>query len=192
MILASKSPRRKEILENIGFNLKIESEEVEEISNKLEITEKIMEIAYKKVEAVAYKFPDEYVVGADTIVELNDEIIGKPKDEKEAFKILKNLSGKTHNVITAYSFINKSKNILIQDYSITKVFFKDLSDEMINWYISTKEPMDKAGAYGIQEKGSIFVEKIEGDFFTVMGFPIEKFMTRLLELGISLKDIEKI
>lgn len=192
MILASKSPRRKEILENIGFNLKIKSEEVEEISDKLEITEKIMEIAYKKVEAVAYKFPDEYVVGADTIVELNGEIIGKPKDEKEAFKILKNLSGKTHNVITAYSFINKSKNILIQDYSITKVFFKDLSDEMINWYISTKEPMDKAGAYGIQEKGSIFVEKIEGDFFTVMGFPIEKFMTRLLELGISLKDIEKI
>lgn len=192
MILASKSPRRKEILENIGFNLKIKSEEVEEISDKLEITEKIMEIAYKKVEAVAYKFPDEYVVGADTIVELNGEIIGKPKDEKEAFKILKNLSGKTHNVITAYSFINKSKNILIQDYSITKVFFKDLSDEMINWYISTKEPMDKAGAYGIQEKGSIFVEKIEGDFFTVMGFPIEKFMTRLLKLGISLKDIEKI
>lgn len=192
MILASKSPRRKEILENIGFNLKIKSEEVEEISDKLEITEKIMEIAYKKVEAVAYKFPDEYVAGADTIVELNGEIIGKPKDEKEAFKILKNLSGKTHNVITAYSFINKSKNILIQDYSITKVFFKDLSDEMINWYISTKEPMDKAGAYGIQEKGSIFVEKIEGDFFTVMGFPIEKFMTRLLELGISLKDIEKI
>ena len=76
--------------------------------------------------------------------------------------------------------------------AITKVYFKELSSEMIEWYIASKEPMDKAGAYGIQDKGSIFVEKIEGDFFTVMGFPIERFMERLNELGIKLKDIERI
>lgn len=76
--------------------------------------------------------------------------------------------------------------------AITKVYFKDLSPEMIEWYIASKEPMDKAGAYGIQDKGSIFVEKIEGDFFTVMGFPVERFMERLNELGIKLKDIERI
>lgn len=192
MILASKSPRRKEILENIGFNLVIKSEDIEEVSDKVEVVEKIKDIAYKKVEAVAKKYPNEYVVGADTIVEVDGDIIGKPKDEEEAKKILQRLSNRSHNVITAFSFINKSKDICIKDVAITKVYFKELSSEMIEWYIASKESMDKAGAYGIQDKGSIFVEKIEGDFFTVMGFPIERFMERLNELGIKLKDIERI
>lgn len=192
MILASKSPRRKEILENIGFNLVIKSEDIEEVSDRIEVVEKIKDIAYKKVEAVAKKYPNEYVVGADTIVEVDGDIIGKPKDEDEAKKILQRLSNRSHNVITVFSFINKSKDICIKDVAITKVYFKELSPEMIEWYIASKEPMDKAGAYGIQDKGSIFVEKIEGDFFTVMGFPIERFMERLNELGIKLKDIERI
>lgn len=192
MILASKSPRRKEILENIGFNLKIRSEEVEEVSEEIEVIEKIKDIAFKKVGAVAEKFPNDYVVGADTIVELDGKIIGKPQDEKEAFEILKSLSGRAHNVITAYSFINKSKGIIIKDYSITKVYFKNLDKKMIDWYIASKEPMDKAGAYGIQGKGAIFVEKIEGDFFTVMGFPVEKFMDNLIKIGVSLDEIETI
>lgn len=192
MILASKSPRRKEILENIGFNLVIKSEDIEEVSDKVEVVEKIKDIAYKKVEAVAKKYPNEYVVGADTIVEVDGDIIGKPKDEEEAKKILQRLSNRSHNVITAFSFINKSKDICIKDVAITKVYFKELSSEMTEWYIASKEPTDKAGAYGIQDKGSIFVEKIEGDFFTVMGFPIERFMERLNELGIKLKDIERI
>lgn len=192
MILASKSPRRKEILENIGFNLVIKSEDIEEVSDRIEVVEKIKDIAYKKVEAVAKKYPNEYVVGADTIVEVDGDIIGKPKDEEEAKKILQRLSNRSHNVITAFSFINKSKDICIKDVAITKVYFKELFPEMIEWYIASKEPMDKAGAYGIQDKGSIFVEKIEGDFFTVMGFPIERFMERLNELGIKLKDIERI
>lgn len=192
MILASKSPRRKEILENIGFNLKIRSEEVEEVSEEKEVIEKIKDIAFKKVRAVAEKFPNDYVVGADTIVELDGKIIGKPQDKKEAFEILKSLSGRAHNVITAYSFINKSKGIMIKDYSITKVYFKNLDERMIDWYIASKEPMDKAGAYGIQGKGAIFVEKIEGDFFTVMGFPVEKFMDNLIKIGVSLDEIETI
>lgn len=192
MILASKSPRRKEILESIGFNLNIKSEEIDEVSSKDEVIDKIKDIAFQKVEAVAKKFPNEYVVGADTIVELDGKIIGKPKNEKEAFEILKSLSGKSHNVVTAYSFININKGIEIVDYSITKVYFKELSEELIKWYIESKEPMDKAGAYGIQDKGAIFVEKIEGDFFTVMGFPIEKFMSKLSEIGISIRDIKNI
>lgn len=192
MILASKSPRRKEILESIGFNLNIKSEEIDEVSSKDEVIDKIKDIAFQKVEAVAKKFPNEYVVGADTIVELDGKIIGKPKNEKEAFQILKSLSGKSHNVVTAYSFININKGIEIVDYSITKVYFKELSEELIKWYIESKEPMDKAGAYGIQDKGAIFVEKIEGDFFTVMGFPIEKFMSKLSEIGISIRDIKNI
>ena len=192
MILASKSPRRKEILENIGFNLVIKSEEIEEISDKIEVVEKIKDIPYKKVYPVAEKYSSEYVVGADTIVEVDGEIIGKPKNEIEVKRILEKLSNRSHNVITAFSFINLEKNISIIDAKITKVYFKKLSSEMIDWYIATGEPMDKAGAYGIQDKGSIFVEKIEGDFFTVMGFPIERFMERLAEIGIKLKDIAKI
>lgn len=192
MILASKSPRRKEILENTGFNLEIVSMEIEEISHKTTNVEKIKDIAYQKTFAVAQNHRDRYVVGADTIVELDGKIIGKPKDEKDAFNILKSLSGKSHNVITAFSFINLEKNIEIVDYSVTKVFFKELDDDMIKWYISTKQPLDKAGAYGIQDKGAVFVEKIEGDFFTVMGFPIEKFVSCLEKLNIKLNDIEKI
>lgn len=192
MILASKSPRRREILENIGFNLVVKSEEIEEISDEIEILDKIKDIAYKKVEAVAIKNPLEYVVGADTIVEVDGEIIGKPRDKDEARRILEKLSNRSHNVITAFSFINKSKEICIKDVSVTKVYFKSLTADMIEWYIATNEPMDKAGAYGIQEKGAIFVEKIEGDFFTVMGFPVGMFVEELNKLGIRLEDIERI
>ena len=102
------------------------------------------------------------------------------------------LSGRKHNVITAYSLINLSKKIDITDYDITKVSFRELSDNMIKWYISTNEPMDKAGSYGIQGKGAVFVNGINGDFFSVMGFPISKFVEKISHLGIELKDIENI
>lgn len=192
MILASKSPRRREILEDTGFNLEIKSADVEEISEEKEINLKIMDIARKKTFAVAKQYPNKYVVGADTIVEVDGVIIGKPKDRESAFQTLKLLSGRKHNVITAYSFINISKNIDIKDYNITEVFFRELDENMIKWYIETGEPMDKAGSYGIQGKGAVFVEKINGDFFNVMGFPIGNFIETLKKLGISLKDIKNI
>lgn len=187
MILASKSPRRKEILEDMGFNLKIEGAEIEEISDEKELTLKIMDIARKKTFSIAEKHPTEYVVGADTIVEVDGEIIGKPKNREEAFKTLKLLSGRKHNVITAYSFINISKNIDITNYNISEVFFRELDENMIKWYIETGEPMDKAGSYGIQGKGAAFVKKINGDFFSVMGFPIGDFIAKLNEVGISFR-----
>lgn len=192
MILASKSPRRKEILEDTGFKLKIESAEVDEISDKISVTEKIMDIARKKTEAVAKLYPDEYVVGADTIVEVDGQIIGKPKNEHEAFETLKMLSGRKHNVITAFTLLNISKNIDVTDFDITEVSFRELTDNMIKWYIETGEPMDKAGSYGIQGKGAVFIEGIKGDFFSVMGFPIGKFTEKLRELGIELDNIESI
>ena len=151
-----------------------------------------MDIARKKTMAVAKMHPDEFVVGADTIVEVDGKIIGKPKNEDDAFNTLKILSGREHNVITAYSLINLSKKIDITDYDITKVSFRELSDNMIKWYISTNEPMDKAGSYGIQGKGAVFVNGINGDFFSVMGFPIGKFVEKISQLGIELKEIENI
>lgn len=192
MILASKSPRRKEILSDIGFNLEIKSADVEETSDEKDVNLKIMDIARKKTFAVAKQYPDKFVVGADTIVEVDGVFIGKPKDKNEAFQTLKLLSGRKHNVITAYSFINISKNIDIKDYNITEVFFRELDENMIKWYIETGEPMDKAGSYGIQGKGAIFVDKINGDFFNVMGFPIGSFIEMLNKLGISLENIKNI
>ncbi|WP_300358159.1 Maf family protein [Fusobacterium sp.] len=192
MILASASPRRKEILENFGFSFKTVVKNVDETSNKDTVKEKIMEIARKKAIAVAKDFPNENVIGADTMVVINNKILGKPHNRQEAFEMLKSLSGKNHEVITAFSFINLEKNITYCDYEITKVYFKNLTDEEINWYIGTNEPMDKAGAYGIQGKGAFFVEKIEGDFFSVMGFPLGKFVRFLSESGFDLNNLEKI
>ncbi|MBS5036896.1 MAG: septum formation inhibitor Maf [Fusobacterium sp.] len=192
MILASASPRRKEILENFGFSFKTIVKNIDETSDKTRAEEKILEIAEKKARAAAIDFPDENVIGADTVVVVDGKILGKPKDEKEAFSMLKSLSGRSHEVITAFSFININKNISYSDYEITKVYFKNLTDDEINWYINTKEPMDKAGAYGIQGKGAFFVEKIEGDFFSVMGFPLGKFVRFLNKTGFNLNDLEKI
>ena len=192
MILASASPRRKEILENFGFSFKTIVKNIDETSDKTRAEEKILEIAEKKARATAIDFPDENIVGADTVVVVDGKILGKPKDEKEAFSMLKSLSGRSHEVITAFSFININKNISYSDYEITKVYFKNLTDDEIKWYINTKEPMDKAGAYGIQGKGAFFVEKIEGDFFSVMGFPLGKFVRFLNKTGFNLNDLEKI
>ena len=192
MILASASPRRKEILENFGFSFKTIVKNIDETSDKTHAEEKILEIAEKKARAVAIDFPDENVVGADTVVVVDGKILGKPKNKEEAFSMLKSLSGRSHEVITAFSFININKNISYSDYEITKVYFKNLTDDEINWYINTKEPMDKAGAYGIQGKGAFFVEKIEGDFFSVMGFPLGKFVRFLNKTGFNLNDLEKI
>ncbi|WP_027129346.1 nucleoside triphosphate pyrophosphatase [Fusobacterium perfoetens] len=192
MILASNSPRRKEILENFGFNLKIITKNIEEISDKKNITDKIMDIANKKVLAVAKDYPNEYVVGSDTVVVIDNEILGKPKNENEIYTMLKKLSNREHEVITSFSLVNISKNLSISDFEISKVQFKNISDEEIKWYIDTKEPFDKAGAYGIQGKGSYFVEKIQGDFFSIMGFPIGKFVRTLNKIGISLSDIDKL
>ncbi|MCJ8341732.1 MAG: Maf family protein [Cetobacterium sp.] len=192
MILASKSPRRREILEKFDFNLKIITKEIEEVSDRSGVIDKILDISRKKVMAVAMDYKNEFVVGADTVVELDGEILGKPKNKEMAFQMLKKLSGRKHRVITAYWIVNIEKEIQISNYDITDVYFHQLKDDEIEWYINTGEPMDKAGAYGIQDKGSLFVEKIDGDFFTVMGFPIGKFVKDLNKMGISLNKIKSI
>ncbi|WP_418964145.1 Maf family protein [Cetobacterium sp.] len=192
MILASKSPRRKEILAQMGFQLQIKSKEIEEISDKETIVEQIKDISLKKVLAVAVENPKEYVVGADTLVEIDGVVLGKPKDREDAKNMLKTLSGKVHKVITAYTFINLEKDINITNHVESLVYFKEISDEEIEWYINSGEPMDKAGAYGIQGLGSIFVDKIDGDFFTIMGFPINHFIKTLNTLNITVENLNKI
>ncbi|MGL5124407.1 MAG: Maf family protein, partial [Fusobacteriaceae bacterium] len=142
--------------------------------------------------AIVKRFKESFVLAADTVVVLDGEILGKPRDKKEAIETLKNLSGKNHKVITAYSLINLERGIEICDYAETEVKFKELSEEVINWYVGTGEPMDKAGSYGIQGKGAILVEAIKGDFYTVMGLPISKILNTLIEIGIKVENLEKI
>ena len=192
MILASNSQRRQEILKDAGFNFKVMTSNIEEISDKENISERILDIAEKKLEQIAKNNVNEFILAADTVVELNKNIFGKPKDRKEAFKFLKLLSGKIHRVITAYVFKNISKNILIREVVISEVKFFDLDDETINWYLDTGEPFDKAGAYGIQGYGRVLVEKIDGDYYSIMGFPISNFLENLRKIGYKISQIDKI
>ena len=192
MILASNSQRRQEILKDAGFNFKVITSDIEEISDKKIITEKILDIAEKKLESIAKNNVNEFILAADTVVELDKNIFGKPKDREEAFKFLKLLSGKIHKVITAYVFKNISKNILIREVVISEVKFFDLDDETINWYLDTGEPFDKAGAYGIQGYGRVLVEKIDGDYYSIMGFPISNFLKNLRKIGYKISQIDKI
>ena len=192
MILASNSQRRQEILKDTGFNFRVITSNIEEISDKENVIERILDIAEKKLEQIAKNNVNEFILAADTVVELNKNIFGKPKDRKEAFKFLKLLSGKIHKVITAYVFKNISKNILIREVVISEVKFFDLDDETINWYLDTGEPFDKAGAYGIQGYGRVLVEKIDGDFYSIMGFPISNFLENLRKIGYKISQIDKI
>ena len=192
MILASNSKRRQEILRDIGFNFKVLTADIEEISDKKEISEMILDIAEKKLDKIAKENVNDFVLAADTVVELEGRIFGKPKSREEAESFLKTLSGKTHKVITAYVFKNISKNIVIKDVVISKVKFYDLDDETINWYLDTSEPFDKAGAYGIQGQGRVLVEKIEGDYFAIMGFPVSNFLKNLRKNGYKISQIDRI
>ena len=192
MILASNSQRRQEILKDAGFNFTVITADIEEISDKKNINERILDIAEKKLEQIAKDNVNEFVLAADTVVELDGKILGKPKNREEAFKFLKLLSGKIHRVITAYVFKNISKNILIKEVVVSEVKFFYLDDDTINWYLDTDEPFDKAGAYGIQGYGRILVEKINGDYYSIMGFPISNFLENLRKIGYKISQIDKI
>ena len=175
IILASKSPRRREILENTKVRFSIEESQIDEVIKLNELPkETVMRLAYEKALDVANRNRNSLVIGADTIVVINDTILGKPKDDIEAFSMLKLLSGKTHYVITGFALINLSLNKKIVDCQISQVTFKELSEATIKDYIQTKESLDKAGAYGIQGYGGLLVENIQGDYFNIVGLPISK------------------
>ena len=175
IILASKSPRRREILENTNVRFSIKESKIYEIIETNQSPEKnVMRLAYEKALDVASSNNNSLVIGADTIVVINEQILGKPKNEKEAYNMIKLLSGKTHYVITGFALINLSLNKKVIDCEVSQVTFKELSEECIKDYINTRESLDKAGAYGIQGYGALLVKKIEGDYFNIVGLPISK------------------
>ncbi len=172
IILASNSPRRKELIKEITENVIISPSTIkEEVEKNLPAEKVAMSLARQKAEDVAKKFKGELVLGADTIVVFEDKILGKPIDEYEAFQMLSSLSGKTHKVITGICLIRD--NLFINDFDETIVTFNNLSPEFIESYIKTGSPMDKAGAYGVQDEAFELVNKYEGSFTNVVGLPIE-------------------
>lgn len=175
IILASASPRRKEILENANVKFKIMASSIEELTLDSESPcQMVMRLAFEKGIDIASRQKSDLVISADTIVVLDNTVLGKPKDEIEARKMITSLSGRTHQVITGISLINLDNNKKIIDYVISNVKFKKLSEEDINDYIRTRESLDKAGAYGIQGYGALLVEEIQGDYFNIVGLPISR------------------
>ncbi|WP_062355459.1 Maf family protein [Bacillus kwashiorkori] len=184
LILASSSPRRKELLErlNIPFEI-IVSDTEERIDASLSPEQIVMNLAKQKAEAVAKNYPEHFVIGADTLVVYENQLLGKPKNKVEAKQMLMNLSGKSHYVYTGTAIIHGK--IVKKFYEKTEVTFWNLSESEIDRYVATGEPLDKAGSYGIQGYGATLVRSINGDFFTVVGLPIGKLYRALQELGFS-------
>ena len=174
--LASKSPRRRSMLNMMGINYTAISIEMDEIINENQSpVENVKRIALEKCRLALEEIKEGIVITADTIVVVDGRIIGKPNNKTDAKKILNTLSGRSHLVYTGFSISNKKKNKSTTDYSKTKVTFKKLTTKEISDYIKTGSPMDKAGAYGIQDDfGAVFVEKISGCYYNVIGFPVSK------------------
>lgn len=175
LILASKSPRRREIMKLVGMDFDVVISECDENIEYDDPRDMVSKLSYLKAKAVADTLIDgldHLVIGSDTTVLFNGEVLGKPKDEEEAFKMLRAMSGNTHVVYTGVSIINTKSGKSETFYEETKVEFYEVSDDEINAYIATKDPMDKAGAYGVQGLGAFLVKRIEGDYFTVVGLPI--------------------
>jgi septum formation protein len=183
LVLASSSPRRSEILKaaQIDFEV-IFPENIKEEEISYDPVSHVLELSRKKAESVFEKVKDGLILGADTIVVLDGEILGKPKDPEDAFRILKKLSGKEHKVYTGITLLDKKNGEILSDYQLTKVKFNQLKDKEIEDYIKTGEPLDKAGAYGIQGMGNFLVEKIEGDLDNVIGLPLKKLKELLMRI----------
>jgi len=184
IILASTSPRRKKLLSKTGlvFETK-ESGYEEEMNLPMSPEELVKHISFNKAKTVFENNKDAIVIAADTFVVFNGRYIGKPKTEEEARNMLKLLSGQEHEIITGVTIIGKDK--IVSFNSKAKVYMKNLSSETIDNYIKTGEPLDKAGAYAIQGKGAILIDKINGDFFGAVGLPIGRLSEELKAFGIN-------
>lgn len=179
LVLASKSPRRSEILKNAGIDFTVRVADADEtIPEGTKPCDAVVFLAARKAMAVE-RADDEIVLGADTVVVLDDKILGKPKDKEDAFNMIKSLSGRVHSVFTGVCAIGDGVSLTFAEE--TKVEFFPLSDDEINDYINTNEPYDKAGAYGIQGLASKFIRGIEGDYFNVVGLPVSSVYKKILE-----------
>ena len=183
IILASKSPRRAEILRMIGVNFKVESSNIhEEINQKIKQNQIPINLSKAKAEKISHKYPDKIIIGADTVVVFSKKIFGKPKDKSESKKMLKALSGNCHEVITGVTIMNKKLGIVKTFSETTKVFVQKIPTKQIEFYVNNYNTLDKAGSYGIQEWFSVWIKKINGCYYNVMGLPVSKLHRHLVEI----------
>jgi septum formation protein len=188
LILASASPRRADLLRQIGLDFQVVASLVPEDLPAGPVTPEglVMDLAVAKVKQVTRGKTDEVIIGADTIVFLENQVLGKPDSATEAVAMLTHLSGKTHRVFTGLGVYDGASGRLITDYAMTEVVFRPLCRHEIEAYVRTGEPLDKAGAYGIQGRGALLVEKINGCYFNVVGLPIGKLVAILNKIGFPL------
>ncbi len=187
IILASSSPRRQEMLRNLGLDFAIHPSGADEsVDDGLKPSVIVELLAERKAADVASHYQEGLVIGSDTIVVLEEKVLGKPKDEQDAFSMLSSLQGKSHSVFSGLAIIDARTGSRKIGYVETKVTMREVTSEEIRQYIATGEPMDKAGAYAIQGLGSIFIEGIVGDYFSVVGLPVRLMADYLGEFGVSI------
>jgi len=181
IILASRSPRRIQLLRQIGLSFTSQESGVDEdIADGTPPEEAVRKLSLEKARHVADRLRDGIVIGADTVVVLEGKILGKPSSKEDAISMLSRLGGKTHTVFTGFALVDVESKRSYVDHEKTEVTFRRLDKEEIEKYVESGSPMDKAGAYGIQDDyGAVFVERINGCFYTVVGFPLSKFHSAL-------------
>ncbi len=188
LVLASRSPRRSDILKQLGLQFTSQPSEVDEteLDNLVAPMDLVMDLAFRKALKVSQSLIEGIVIGADTVVVINGRILGKPHSKEEAREMLSGLSGKEHSVFTGLALLEVPSGRKLVSFAETKVQFRSLEKIEIENYVATGEPLDKAGAYGIQGKGAILVEKINGCYYNVVGLPVAKLVNMLKEFGVSI------
>jgi len=192
IILATTSPRRHGLAQTMGLDFEaVPSTYEEDMTKEMNPKEMVMMFAYGKASDVAKKFKEGIVIGVDTIVVFNGKNLGKPKTKEEAFEMLKSYSGKKQYVYSGVCLIDCKTGKTIRDWEVTEVYFDKLEDEEIKKYVETGEPMDKAGGYGMQDLASVFIKKINGCYFNVMGFPIYNIYKNLKKMGVNIFEHDR-
>lgn len=185
IILASASPRRKEILEKTGLKFMVDASDYEEdLSLRMPARRLARYLSCEKAKAVANRYRNAIIIAADTIICFNDKVFGKPHNENEAKRMLNILNGRSHYVITGFTIIDTGEGQSVSRSIVTKVYFNRMTMKEINAYVRTGEPLDKAGAYAIQGVGAAIVKKIEGDYNNVVGLPVDALMKTLRKFGV--------
>lgn len=188
IILASNSPRRKELLKQIGLKFKVIVSSVDEKITVTSPVDFVKILSREKAKTVAMINKNAIVIGADTIVVLKNEIIGKPSSLNNAIEILKKLSGKSHFVVTGFTILDSKTKKEVTKAVKTKVVFKDLSDQEIKAYVYSSKVLDKAGAYAIQDKAGMFIKEVKGDYFNIVGLPIFSLYQELKKFDINITE----
>lgn len=187
IILASASPRRQELLANLGLDFEVKISDVDEsLNEQMPPAQQVEQLAERKATAVAAQLNRGLVIGADTLVVLGQSVLGKPADRQEAIEMIKRLQGRSHEVFTGLAVIDADTGKTVVTHQATAVRFKPMTAEQIERYVDTGEPFDKAGAYAVQGKASIFIDSIRGCYFNVVGLPVAKLADVLKVFGVEI------